>query len=47
MKAYPSSDGISLIGVNLVDCKNTDVYNSQLIVKIKWNKDNQSRLVQT
>ena len=37
-KAYPSFDGISLCGMNLVDCRNTDVYNSQLIIKSKSKK---------
>ena len=27
---------------NLVDCGNTDVYNSQLTIKIKWKNDSQS-----
>jgi len=35
MKAYPSFDGISLYGMNLVDCGNSDVYNSQPDIKIK------------
>ncbi len=31
-KAYPSFDGMSLYDMNLVDCGNTDVYNSQRII---------------
>ncbi len=43
MKAYPSSDGfISVWYDNLVDCGNSDVYNSLLIIKIKGKyNDNQ------
>ncbi len=32
---------------NLVDCDNSDVYNSQLDIKIKRKNDNQSRLAKT
>ena len=30
--------------MNLLDCGNSDVYNSQLIIKIKRKNDKQSRL---
>ncbi len=46
-KAYPSFDGISLYGMNFVDCVNSDVYNSQLIIKIKRKNDTQSRVAKT
>ncbi len=42
MKAYPSFDGLCLYGMNIVDCANTDVYNSQVIIKIKGKNDTQS-----
>ncbi len=42
MKTYPSFDGISLYYDNLVDCGDSDVYNSQLIIKIKEKNDSQS-----
>jgi hypothetical protein len=32
---------------NLVACRNTDVYDSQLTIKIKGKNDTQSRLAQT
>ncbi len=41
MKAYPSIDGLCPYGMNLVDCRNTDVYNSQLVIKIKRKNDSQ------
>ncbi len=48
MKAYPSSDGyMSVWYDNLVDSGNSDVYNSQVIIKIKRKNDSQSRLAQT
>ncbi len=31
----------------LVDCRNPDVYNSQVIIKIKGKNDNQPQLAQT
>ncbi len=34
-------------GMNLVDCDNTDVYNSQVIIKIKRKNDTQSWMAQT
>ena len=33
--------------MNLVDCGNSDVYNSQVIIKIKRKNDTQSRMAQT
>ncbi len=43
MKAYPSSDGyMSMRYGNLADCGKSDVYNSQLIIKIKGKNDTQS-----
>ncbi len=42
MKAYPSFDGISLCDMNLVDCGKSDVYNSQVTIKIKGKNDSQS-----
>ena len=39
MKAYPSFDGISLYGMNLVDCTNTRDYNTQVSIKIKMKND--------
>ncbi len=57
MKAYPSSDGVYVYDLTMslayksktfVDCRNSDVYNSQLITKIKSKKnDIQLRLAQT
>jgi len=41
MKAYPSSDGLCMYGMNLVDCGNSDVYNSQEVIKIKRKNDSQ------
>jgi len=42
MKAYPSIDGVYIVWYdNLVDCRNTDVYNSQAIIKIKKKRLNQ------
>ncbi len=41
----PSSDGINVCVVwNLVDCRNTRVYNTQVVAKIKGKNDRQSRL---
>ena len=34
-------------GMNLVDCRNTDVYNSWVTTKIKRKNDTQSRMAQT
>ncbi len=42
MKAYPSLDGLYLDDMNLVDCGNTDVYNSQPVIKSKEKNDTQS-----
>ncbi len=47
MKVYPSTDGISLCDMNLVECGNSDVYNSQLVIKIKRKNDTQSWVTQT
>ncbi len=33
--------------MNLVDCGNSGVYNSPLIIKIKRKNDNQSRMAKT
>jgi hypothetical protein len=32
---------LCLNGMNLVDCGNSDVYNSQLVIKSKWKNDTQ------
>ncbi len=47
MIVSPSSDGLCLYGMNLVDCDNSDVYNSQVTIKIKAKNDTQSRMAKT
>ena len=37
----------SLYGMNLVDCGNSGVYNSQLVIKIKRKNDSQPQPAQT
>jgi hypothetical protein len=39
MKAYPSFDGLYVVWYdNLVACGKSDVYNNQLVIKIKRKK---------
>ncbi len=46
MKTHPSFDGFCLYGMNFVDCGNSDVYNSRLVIKIKEKNDTQSLMAQ-
>ena len=42
MKAYPSSDGVYIVWYEFSRLWNSDVYNNQLVIKIKGKNDSQS-----
>ncbi len=47
MKEYPSSDGFMSVWYEFSRFANSDVYNSQVNIKIKRKNDTQPRMAQT